>query len=172
MLTVRAVRTLSPDVVLIVRARYRKEADALVALGATMAVAEEFEASLEVLTQLLARLQVPDKAVEVLLDQFRRPSSGSRPMRPVGRLEELSAELVDVPVSAHRLDEGAWAGGRSLADLDLRAQTGALIIALRRGDQNIPSPPPDMRLQTGDLLYLTGSGADLTRARKRISYGE
>jgi CPA2 family monovalent cation:H+ antiporter-2 len=76
-----------------------------------------------------------------------------------------------VPVSAYRLDNGAWASGRSLADLDLRAQTGALIIALRRGDQNIPSPPPDMRLLTGDLLYLTGSGADLARARRRIATG-
>ena len=59
MLAVRTARTLAPDVPIIVRARYRKEADRLVEMGASMAVAEEFEASLEVLTQLLSRLQVP-----------------------------------------------------------------------------------------------------------------
>ena len=74
MLAVRTARTLSADVPIIVRARYRKEADRLIAFGATMAVAEEFEASLEVLTQLLARLHVPDDAVDVLLERFRRPT--------------------------------------------------------------------------------------------------
>ena len=76
MLAVRTARTLSADVPIIARARYRKEADRLIAFGATMAVAEEFEASLEVLTQLLSRLHVPDDAVDVLLERFRRPTPG------------------------------------------------------------------------------------------------
>ncbi len=172
MLAIQAARTLSPDVVIIVRARYRKEADALVRMGATMAVAEEFEASLEVLTQLLARLQVPDNAVEMLLERFRRPTDSARPIRPVGRLEELSADLDELPIAKHEVQAGAWGLGRSLADLDLRAQTGALVIAVRRGEQNVPSPPPDMQLESGDLLYLMGSPTDLARAERRIAAGE
>ena len=93
MLAVRTARTLSADVPIIARARYRKEADRLIAFGATMAVAEEFEASLEVLTQLLARLHVPDAAVDVLLERFRRPTPGNRPMGASRRLEELARTL-------------------------------------------------------------------------------
>ena len=90
MLAVRTARTLSADVPIIARARYRKEADRLIAFGATMAVAEEFEASLEVLTQLLARLHVPDAAVDLLLEAVpapdaRQPPDGRQP--PAGRTE-------------------------------------------------------------------------------------
>jgi CPA2 family monovalent cation:H+ antiporter-2 len=171
MLAVRAARVLAPEVAIIVRARYRKEADRLVSLGATMAVAEEFEASLEVLTQLLARLQVPDNAVELLLDRFRRSTAGTRPLRVTTRLEELTTDAGELPIATHHVDDGAWSAGRSLAELDLRAQTGALIVAIRRSDQNLPSPPLETRLATGDLLYLMGSPTDITRARRRISEG-
>ena len=51
------------------------------ALGATIAVAEEFEASLEVLTQLLGQLKVPGNAVEMLIEGFRRPGPDARPPR-------------------------------------------------------------------------------------------
>jgi hypothetical protein len=147
-----------------VRTRYRTEADRLAALGATIAVAEEFEASLEVLTQLLARLQVPDDAVDILLERFRRPASGSRPIGGVRRLDELSADLGDLPIAAHQVQGDAWAAGRSLAELDLRAQT-ALIIATRRGDLSLPSPPPDTRISLA-IFFLMGSPADITRARE------
>jgi CPA2 family monovalent cation:H+ antiporter-2 len=141
-------------------------------MGATMAVAEEFEASLEVLTQLLARLHVPDDAVDLLLEQFRRPAPGSRPLGGVRRQDELAADLSGLPIAKHEVPRDAWAAGRSLAELDLRARTGALIIAIRSGDQNVPSPPPDTRIQPGDLLYLMGSQPDITRARQRISTGQ
>ena len=134
-----------------------------------MAVAEEFEASLEVSTQLLSRLQVPDDAVDVLLERFRRPTPGSRPMAGVRRLDELSADLGELPIATYEVTDEAWAAGRTLAELDLRARTGALIIAVRRGDQSLPSPPPETRIEPGDLLYLMGSAADITRARERIS---
>lgn len=173
MLAVRAARTASATVPVIVRARYRKEADVLVELGATIAVAEEFEASLEVLTQLLARLQVPGNAVEMLLEGFRRPSAGGRPVRAVGRrLEELSSDLGDIPIATHQIQDGHWAAGRTLADLDLRARTGVLIIAVRHGSQNFPSPAPDIRLTPDDILYLMGAAGDIGRARRRISGGD
>jgi CPA2 family monovalent cation:H+ antiporter-2 len=172
LLAVQAARALSADVPILVRTRYRTEADRLVGLGATIAVAEEFEASLEVLTQLLVRLQAPDDAVDLLLERFRRPAPGSRPLGGVRRLDELSADLSELPLAKHEVQQDAWAAGRSLAELDLRARTGALIIAIRSGDQNLPSPPPDTRIAPGDLLYLMGSQPDITRARQRISTGQ
>ena len=84
-LAVRAVRTLVPLVPVIVRARYRTEADLLLRFRATTAIAEEFEGSLEVLTQLLARMQVPGNAVEMLLENFRRGATGQQPVRAASR---------------------------------------------------------------------------------------
>ena len=56
--------------------------------GATVAVAEEMEASLEVLAQTFARLDVPGNVIDVLLDSYRRESVGIRPgarTRPAAR---------------------------------------------------------------------------------------
>ena len=53
---VRAVRGLSAAVPIVVRARYRLEAERLLAIGATAVAVEEIETSLEVLGLLLARL--------------------------------------------------------------------------------------------------------------------
>jgi CPA2 family monovalent cation:H+ antiporter-2 len=171
-LAVQAARSLSPDVPIIVRARYRKETDRLTSIGATIAVAEEFEASLEVLTQLLSRMQVPDDAIDVLLERFRRPAAGSRQKGAARWLDELSADLGDLPITRHEAGNASWATGRTLAELDLRAQTGTLIIAIRRGDQSLPSPPPDTRILPGDLLYLMGATPDIARAQHRISTGQ
>ena len=71
---VKAAREISPTVTLVVRSRYRLEAERLQQAGATVAVAEELEASLEVVAQLLARLNVPGNLIETLLDVFRRES--------------------------------------------------------------------------------------------------
>ena len=81
--TLRAVKTvhgLAPSVPLIARTRYRVDAARLEALGATIAVAEEAETSLEIVARLLRRLSVPPDLVERQLDQFRHESSpgGSR----------------------------------------------------------------------------------------------
>jgi K+/H+ antiporter YhaU regulatory subunit KhtT len=88
------------------------------------------------------------------------------------RLNDLSDEFGELPIARHEAKKDAWAAGRTLAEIDLRARTGTLIIAIRRGDHNLPSPPPDTRILPGDLLYLMGAAADIDRARQRISTGQ
>ncbi|MGH9174122.1 MAG: cation:proton antiporter, partial [Vicinamibacterales bacterium] len=69
---VRSVRAMNPHVPMIARTRYRLESERLAGAGVTLAVAEELEASLEVLSQLLARLHIPGNVVETLVDNYRR----------------------------------------------------------------------------------------------------
>ena len=137
---VRVVRALSPDVPIIARTRYRLEAERLAQAGATLAVAEELEASLEVLSQLLARLHIPGNVVETLVDNYRRVDRAPRPAarrarRPIP-LDQMPREIVDAPVSSFRLPAEAWAVGRTLQELDLRNTTGATVLAVRRGERH------------------------------------
>ncbi len=67
----RLVRTNWPEVPFIVRTRYRVEAQRMETLGATVAVAEELEASLEVVAHVLAREDVPDDVIRPMLAQHR-----------------------------------------------------------------------------------------------------
>jgi CPA2 family monovalent cation:H+ antiporter-2 len=169
---VKAAREISPTLPIVVRTRYRAEADRLQARGATVAVAEELEASLEVLAQLLARLDVAGNVIEALLEVFRRESASIRPMRaPRAMLHSLPEAIQQMPVSTYRLDEGKWAIGRSLAEINLRASTGASILALQRGASYLTSLTPDERLQEGDVLYMVGDESDVTLARRLLSDG-
>lgn len=68
----RLVRANWPRVPFIVRTRYRIEAQRMEALGATVAVAEELEASLEVVARVLALEGVPRGIVELILTQHRQ----------------------------------------------------------------------------------------------------
>ena len=169
---VKAAREISPTVPLVVRTRYRLEAERLQAAGADVAVAEELEASLEVVAQLLARLNVPGNVIEPLLDVFRRESTSLRPMHaPRTRMESLPTALRQMPVSTHRIDADDWADGRTIAELDLRAKTNASVIALQRAGSYITTLAPDERLQRDDVLYLVGDDADVMLARQLLSKG-
>jgi CPA2 family monovalent cation:H+ antiporter-2 len=167
---VNAVRAISPTIPIIVRTRYTAEADTMQRLGATVAVAEELEASLEVVAQVFARLDVPGNVIEVLVDGFRRESSGMRQQRaPTQPLDTLPSAISGTPVASHQLGEGEWAIGRTLADVNLRAETGALVIAVRKNGRHITSPPADLKLAAGDVLYLMGDESDILLARRRLS---
>jgi CPA2 family monovalent cation:H+ antiporter-2 len=169
---VTAVRALNPHVPLIVRTRYRSEAEALLELGATVAVAEELEASLEVVAQVFARLDVAGNVIEVLLEAFRRESTGIRVVRaPSQPLESLPSAIRKTPIATHQLQAGEWAVGRTLSEANLRAETHALVIAVQHGDRYITSPPADLRLTEGDFLYLLGDESDVLLARRRLTSG-
>ena len=168
-----AVRALAPHVPVIVRTRYNAEAESLLRRGATVAVAEELEASLEVLAQLLARLDVPGNAIEVLLEGFRRGSAGVRPMRAPSRpFDSLPPEIRHTPISSHEIGPGDWAVGRTLAEINLRATTGALVIAVRQGNRHRASPPAEFGVDEGTVLYLLGDDSDVLLARRRLTTGE
>lgn len=171
---VRSIRTMAPEVPIIARTRYRPEAERLAAAGATLAVAEELEASLEVLSQLLARLHVPGNVVETLVDNYRRVLSARTGRASRARaipLDQLPREIMDAPVSSFRLLPDAWAAGRTLQELDLRNSTGATVIAVRRASGTSTSPSGSFRLEAGDDLFLLGDDSDVRLARAMLTDG-
>ncbi|MBA3270182.1 MAG: cation:proton antiporter, partial [Acidobacteria bacterium] len=171
---VKAVRTLAPEVPIITRTRYRLEAERLAAAGATLAVAEELEASLEVMSQLLARLHIPGNVVETLVDNYRRVlgTSARRASRAKAiPLDELPKEVLDAPVSSFRLAQDAWAVGRTLQAIDLRNSTGATVLAVRRASGTTTSPHGSFALASADDVFLLGDDSDILLARALLADG-
>jgi CPA2 family monovalent cation:H+ antiporter-2 len=171
---VRNIRAISPDVPIIARTRYLLEAERLAGAGATLAVAEELEASLEVLSQLLMRLHIPGNVVETLVDTYRRVAGahGGRAARATAiPLDQLPREIAHAPVQSFRLPEDAWAAGKTLQHLDLRNRTGATVLGLRRGGQTTTSPAATFTLEAGDDLFLLGDDSDITLARALLTGG-
>ena len=171
---VRMARRLNPAVTIIVRTRYRGEAARMARAGATIAVAEELEASLEVAAQLLVRLDVPGNVVEELIGESRESLSvpSWRPVvAPVGPVAQMAGALAETPVATHVLEAADWAVGQTLAGLDLRARTDATILAIRRANATHAPPPVDWLLAVGDVLYLVGEPASLREARRCLATG-
>ncbi len=67
------------------------------------------------------------------------------------RLEELLVE------------RGSELAGKTIGEMDIRARTGALIVAVRKEDGSFnTSPDKDTRLDAGDLLIALGTPRDLS----------
>lgn len=47
--------------------------------------------------------------------------------------------------------------GSTLAEANVRAETGVSVLAIQRGDETLPNPARDTRIETGDTLVILGS---------------
>lgn len=63
----------------------------------------------------------------------------------------------------------SFAAGRTIRELAVRKQSGATIIAIRRGSERITNPLPDTLLQAGDTVVLIGEPEQLARAAQLLS---
>ncbi|MGQ4556553.1 TrkA C-terminal domain-containing protein [Halobellus sp. GM3] len=67
------------------------------------------------------------------------------------------------------VEAGSPAVGRTLAESDLRAETGASVIAIERGEEVIPSPGPDRTIRAGDTLVVVGTRANCDAFEARVT---
>jgi len=169
---VATARAANPELTIVARTRYVREVEPLYELGANLVIPEEFETSIELMGRVLALYGAPRHLVEREKTALRRHRYGAlRGLEADAArqsLEELLGypELVDVEVGA-----GSPADRRTLQDLELRSRTGVTVIAVRRGDEVLPNPAPDLTLTEGDVLVLLGSAAKTTVARALLEEG-
>jgi monovalent cation:H+ antiporter-2, CPA2 family len=97
---------------------------------------------------------------EVVLELIARQGSPEESELP--GIEELLPGLG--PIHAVPLVAGSPAVGQTLAQLDLRAKTGATVVAIRRGEERVVTPSGHEKLSLGDILALTGSTESVARA--------
>lgn len=74
-------------------------------------------------------------------------------------------------IKGWRIPEGAWGAGRSLSELDLRARSGAAVVAIRRNTHVISLPTGSDRLEAGDVLGLLGGAQSIAEAQTLILSG-
>lgn len=164
-----AARRIAPGVPVLTRARYLGERDYLLRIGASDVVAEEVEGGVELLARLLRLLTIPRNVIVGCLREARDATQKSqravtlpRPtMSQHGRLANLKIESVLVRSQSPCV-------GMSAADLDLRNQTHALIVALERDGTLLEAPGSRERLQAGDVVYLVGSRVGIRQAMDRL----
>jgi CPA2 family monovalent cation:H+ antiporter-2 len=99
---------------------------------------------------------------EALATQSARGTHGG-PERALDTVEGLVPGLGElVPL---QIDGSSGAVGRTLAELDLRGQTGATVLAIQRGSNSVSFPAAREVLQAGDVLALAGTEEAVAAAR-------
>jgi CPA2 family monovalent cation:H+ antiporter-2 len=103
---------------------------------------------------------------EVILEALARQARGGAPLSPERELDRVTALIPGLgePVPV-RLDARSGAIGRTLADIDLRGQTGATVLAIARGRGGVIVPSARDVLEAGDVLALAGTHEDVAAAR-------
>lgn len=71
-----------------------------------------------------------------------------------------------------RLEPGHAAVGKTLAEVHLRASTGATVLAISRGGEGILVPSATERLREGDVLALAGTDDAVEAAKTLLIHGE
>jgi CPA2 family monovalent cation:H+ antiporter-2 len=165
-------RAAAPGTPVFVRTRYLADTGELVGLGAADVVHEELEAGLELLARVLRLLGAGSNQLVERLKHARRAYQPSArkltvPRRPLGDIPELQGLKVDT----FALLEGAWALGRTPAEIELRSRSGASVVGVGRAGRLVPGSVAEIALAAGDRVFLVGSGRQLEVAARLLTGG-
>jgi CPA2 family monovalent cation:H+ antiporter-2 len=165
--SVVTARRLNPALHILVRTRYVKEMEPLLALGTDEVVSEEFETSVEIFSRVLRRYLVPRDVIDRMVDNIRQ--TGYEAMRtmpdggiPAGTLGRFASGLT---VDVLQVAEGCEMESRTLAETQLRPRTGASVVGVQRATgERLANPSGEDSLEVGDVVLLIGRADQLASA--------
>ncbi len=168
---VAVARRLREDIYIIVRTRYMSEREELSNLGASEVIPEEFETSIQIFSRVLRRLGVPRGNIAVQVELMRREgySMLTGDLDPNRSLDMMREILAETSVETIRVPENSPEAGRTLAEIDFRARTGAAVISAVRAGVVVHAPGGDFKLDPDSVLVVTGSHEQLARCRDLLS---
>jgi CPA2 family monovalent cation:H+ antiporter-2 len=166
---VRAVRRHAPEVPILVRARYVADVPVLLQDGASLVVAQEYEASLRIIGEAMRRAQLASPDDRELEAERAHPPE----LDVAGSLAPaLEARLpTGLEVESLSVHERSWIAGRTLSEAQLRGRTGASLVAVSRGEATAVHPSPEDVLEVGDVVCLVGSASQISAARDLLEAG-
>jgi len=169
-LVVAAARDLAPELPIIARAATRPGVARLRHLGAQEVIHPELEGGLEVIRHTLLALGYPEGQVQDYLDAVRHDQYDTAVSSAAEHqsLEQLMTTVRGMEIAWRRIEPGSPLIGQTLAEADVRSQTGASIIALIRHNQVIANPKSSMTFVAGDLVGLIGDSEHIGTADRLI----
>ena len=164
---------LAPSLTVIARADTEDGVAALAEAGVGEVVRPQLEGGIELMRHTLMDLGYKPRKIQGYADDLRESGyealgDNARAKR-VRAFQRLTAALAELDLRWVAVRETCGAAGRTLAELDLRAQTGANAVALRRDGEVYPFIDPLDTLRPGDLLGLMGTEEDLDAAARLLA---
>lgn len=162
----RHIRARYPHVPVLLRVHRLDRETTSTALPGVQVVAEDAETAVEIVERVLRAIGVDGALMASLVTAARseRNAVGDPSVSP-------SAVATTFATQGVTLADGDWAVGRTLADVQLRAVTGALVAAIARDGRVDPSPSPHQALCKGDTLFVVGARAQIMSALRHLANG-
>jgi CPA2 family monovalent cation:H+ antiporter-2 len=170
-LVVAAARDLSPGLPIIARAATEDGIKRLAAFGAQDVIHPELEGGLEIVRHTLLKLGFPLQEIIRYMDAVRRDHYDMQVNTAEEHrwLHELIHAGGDIEVTWLRLVPGNPLVGQTLAEANMRAQTGASVVAILRDRQLIANPKSLTVFQAEDRIGVIGDGEQISAAEKLLS---
>lgn len=77
--------------------------------------------------------------------------------RVAEHLTTLQQRIKGLAIDWLPVDSDSPYAGASIGDARIRTRTGVSVVAIVRGDETIPAPGPDTRMEPGDQLVVVGT---------------
>lgn len=169
-LIISNIRQLSQTVYLIVRTRYVKEINELLAMGADEVIPEEFETSVEIFSRVLHNFLVPVDEMEQLVETIRKDNYELFALKENRNPKTIRLSATpELKVTCLRVlaDSGPIVR-RSIAEAGIRKNYKVSIVAIAQDGKIRYNIHPDDQLKQNDLVYVIGELADIDRFHQLI----
>jgi CPA2 family monovalent cation:H+ antiporter-2 len=173
-LVVAAARDLAPELPIIARATTEAGTKDLTRLGAQDVIHPELEGGLEIVRHTLLQLGFPLQEIYRYTDAVRRDHYDLH----INTEEEhrLLHDLLDaansIDIKWFRLPDDNPLIGQTLADANLRAQTGASVVAILRESQLMANPKSMTVFQAGDRIGLIGDKEEIKAVEQLLTVSD
>lgn len=170
-LVVAAARDLAPELPVIARASTRDGVKRLAQLGAQYVIHPELESGLEIVRHTLLLLGFPVQEITRYTDAVRqdRYDLQTDTEEEHRLLHNLIDAMSSIEVTWLRLPPGSPIMGHTLAEANLRARTGASVIAIMRNTQLMANPKSMTIFEAGDRIALIGDKEQLEAAEQLLT---
>lgn len=170
---IKTVKSLNPDLPIVVRTRKDYHLEDLYSAGATQVVPEILEGSLMLVSQVLHLSGVPMSRILKRVRKERKGHYNHMHGFFPGETTEISSGTQDKLEFMHAvvLTHDAWAVGKSIEQL----QVGNMRVSLkglRRDNNEIAAPDPAEVLKEGDVLVVSGKPRRVERIERFILEGD
>ena len=167
-LVVASARDLAPDLPIIARAITEEGITQLANLGAQHVIHPELEGGLEIVRHTLLQLGLSPQEIHRYMDAVREDhydfDVNSEDEHRL--LHELLHAVKSIEIMWFRLPSGNAMVGQTLAEANLRARTGASVVAILRAGEVMANPKSNTTFQSKDRIGLIGERQQIEDAEQ------
>ncbi len=174
-LIVREARMAYPKLRIVTRADSEDGVAMMVEAGAGDVVRPELEGGIELMRHTLLDLGYNHRQIQSYANDLRESGyealGDGAQMQRAKALDRLIASLSGVDLLWVAVKPDSDIAGKTLAQINLRARTGASVVTMLHNGRVVPVPGAKTVLRPGDSVGLMGTGEQLDAAERLLSAG-